>query len=97
MQKPKKGEEEVPVGKTLKKHLNIVFCGHVDAGKSTISGHLMYLTGQVFFSLVFHQRTRYVLDGTGLGGWVGGKEGGREGGRECEREWRGERAKGACI
>ena len=33
--------------KSLKKNLNIVFCGHVDAGKSTISGHLMYLTGQV--------------------------------------------------
>ena len=55
MQKPKK--EEVPAGKTLKKHLNIVFCGHVDAGKSTISGHLMYLTGQVFlfrFSISGH-------------------------------------------
>jgi len=37
----------VVTGKKLKKHLNIVFCGHVDAGKSTISGHLMYLTGQV--------------------------------------------------
>eukprot|EP00761_Pharyngomonas_kirbyi_P010805 gb/GECH01010828.1/.p1 GENE.gb/GECH01010828.1/~~gb/GECH01010828.1/.p1 ORF type:complete len:469 (+),score=121.14 gb/GECH01010828.1/:1-1407(+) len=31
----------------IKKSLNIVFIGHVDAGKSTISGHLMYLTGQV--------------------------------------------------
>uniref|UniRef100_A0A7S0I3M1 Tr-type G domain-containing protein n=1 Tax=Hanusia phi TaxID=3032 RepID=A0A7S0I3M1_9CRYP len=34
-------------GKTLKRHLNIVFVGHVDAGKSTISGHIMYLSGQV--------------------------------------------------
>jgi peptide chain release factor subunit 3 len=33
--------------KTLKRHLNMVFIGHVDAGKSTISGHIMYLTGQV--------------------------------------------------
>eukprot|EP00285_Hemiselmis_virescens_P016658 CAMPEP_0173400684 /NCGR_PEP_ID=MMETSP1356-20130122/48633_1 /TAXON_ID=77927 ORGANISM="Hemiselmis virescens, Strain PCC157" /NCGR_SAMPLE_ID=MMETSP1356 /ASSEMBLY_ACC=CAM_ASM_000847 /LENGTH=566 /DNA_ID=CAMNT_0014360657 /DNA_START=95 /DNA_END=1795 /DNA_ORIENTATION=+ len=33
--------------KTLKRHLNICFIGHVDAGKSTISGHIMYLTGQV--------------------------------------------------
>lgn len=33
--------------KTLKRHLNLVFIGHVDAGKSTISGHMMYLTGQV--------------------------------------------------
>ena len=44
----KAAAEAVPVsGKTLKKCLNIVFCGHVDAGKSTISGHIMYLTGQV--------------------------------------------------
>ncbi len=27
--------------------MNIVFIGHVDAGKSTIGGHLMYLTGGV--------------------------------------------------
>ncbi|KAI3389227.1 hypothetical protein SNEBB_007776 [Seison nebaliae] len=27
--------------------LNIIFCGHVDAGKSTISGQIMYLTGMV--------------------------------------------------
>ena len=25
--------------------MNVVFIGHVDAGKSTISGHIMYLTG----------------------------------------------------
>ena len=25
--------------------LNIVFVGHVDAGKSTIGGHILYLTG----------------------------------------------------
>eukprot|EP00730_Choanoeca_flexa_P008746 TRINITY_DN12531_c7_g1_i5.p1 TRINITY_DN12531_c7_g1~~TRINITY_DN12531_c7_g1_i5.p1 ORF type:complete len:651 (+),score=186.43 TRINITY_DN12531_c7_g1_i5:126-2078(+) len=30
-----------------REHLNIVFIGHVDAGKSTIGGHLMYLTGNV--------------------------------------------------
>ncbi|KAL3986192.1 Elongation factor Tu GTP binding domain family protein [Acanthocheilonema viteae] len=30
-----------------KEHLNMVFIGHVDAGKSTIGGHLMYLTGMV--------------------------------------------------
>ncbi|EDO48034.1 predicted protein, partial [Nematostella vectensis] len=28
-------------------HVNIIFIGHVDAGKSTIGGHVMYLTGQV--------------------------------------------------
>ena len=84
--KKQKEVKELPSGKTLKKHLNVVFCGvcvcvcvcvcvhvcfvcitfvsvaqhrylvcrpcnmcigHVDAGKSTISGHIMYLTGQV--------------------------------------------------
>eukprot|EP00731_Ephydatia_muelleri_P029219 Em0020g863a len=30
-----------------KEILNIVFIGHVDAGKSTIGGHILYLTGQV--------------------------------------------------
>lgn len=35
--------------KTMEKreHLNIIFIGHVDAGKSTIGGHLMFLTGGV--------------------------------------------------
>jgi len=30
-----------------KDHVNVIFIGHVDAGKSTIGGHLLYLTGQV--------------------------------------------------
>lgn len=30
-----------------KPHLNLVFIGHVDAGKSTLSGNILYLTGQV--------------------------------------------------
>lgn len=30
-----------------KERINIVFIGHVDAGKSTIGGQLMYLTGMV--------------------------------------------------
>lgn len=43
--KPKK---RLPSESAIKKeHLNIVFIGHVDAGKSTIGGHIMYLTGQV--------------------------------------------------
>lgn len=37
---PTKKEDE-------KENVNIVFIGHVDAGKSTIGGHIMYLTGQV--------------------------------------------------
>ena len=30
---------------TAKEHLNIVFIGHVDAGKSTMGGNLLYLCG----------------------------------------------------
>mmetsp|Transcript_17002 Transcript_17002/g.35299 ORF Transcript_17002/g.35299 Transcript_17002/m.35299 type:complete len:582 (-) Transcript_17002:187-1932(-) len=30
-----------------RKTINLVFIGHVDAGKSTISGHILYLTGEV--------------------------------------------------
>lgn len=30
-----------------KQHLNIVFIGHVDAGKSTMGGNLLYVTGMV--------------------------------------------------
>ncbi|MDW8034181.1 MAG: GTP-binding protein, partial [Nitrososphaerota archaeon] len=30
-----------------KPHLNLVVCGHVDHGKSTTTGHLLYLTGYV--------------------------------------------------
>ncbi|XP_051116685.1 uncharacterized protein LOC127241597 isoform X2 [Andrographis paniculata] len=30
-----------------KRHLNVVFIGHVDAGKSTIGGQTLYLSGQV--------------------------------------------------
>lgn len=31
----------------VKEHLNIVFIGHVDAGKSTLGGNLLYITGGV--------------------------------------------------
>lgn len=31
----------------VKEHLNIVFIGHVDAGKSTMGGNLLFLTGTV--------------------------------------------------
>lgn len=31
----------------VKEHLNIVFIGHVDAGKSTMGGNILYLTGMV--------------------------------------------------
>ena len=32
---------------SVKEHLNIVFIGHVDAGKSTLGGNLLYLTGTI--------------------------------------------------
>ncbi|KAM3859746.1 eukaryotic peptide chain release factor GTP-binding subunit ERF3A [Diretmus argenteus] len=48
-------EEEIPLSKVVpaqpdapkKEHVNVVFIGHVDAGKSTIGGQIMYLTGMV--------------------------------------------------
>ncbi|XP_077305027.1 eukaryotic peptide chain release factor GTP-binding subunit ERF3A isoform X1 [Lithobates pipiens] len=48
-------EEEITKPKTVvappdapkKEHVNVVFIGHVDAGKSTIGGQIMYLTGMV--------------------------------------------------
>ncbi|XP_057343235.1 eukaryotic peptide chain release factor GTP-binding subunit ERF3A-like isoform X2 [Manis pentadactyla] len=48
-------EEEIPEPKSVdalpgapkKEHVNVVFMGHVDAGKSTIGGQIMYLTGMV--------------------------------------------------
>ncbi|KAF7655696.1 hypothetical protein LDENG_00052280 [Lucifuga dentata] len=48
-------EEEMPMPKVApvqpdapkKAHVNVVFIGHVDAGKSTIGGQIMYLTGMV--------------------------------------------------
>ncbi|XP_076448207.1 eukaryotic peptide chain release factor GTP-binding subunit ERF3A-like [Babylonia areolata] len=44
--KPKKKPSEA-CAKVRKDHVNVVFIGHVDAGKSTIGGHLLYLTGMV--------------------------------------------------
>ncbi|KAL0227761.1 hypothetical protein RCL1_003904 [Eukaryota sp. TZLM3-RCL] len=32
---------------SLMQHLSIVFTGHVDSGKSTLAGHILYLCGQV--------------------------------------------------
>ncbi|XP_025829555.1 eukaryotic peptide chain release factor GTP-binding subunit ERF3A [Agrilus planipennis] len=42
--KPKKPDEESQI---KKEHVNVVFIGHVDAGKSTIGGQIMALTGMV--------------------------------------------------
>ncbi|KAJ3021080.1 translation termination factor GTPase eRF3 [Thoreauomyces humboldtii] len=43
---PEEEEEDEPEEEG-KEHLNIVFIGHVDAGKSTMGGHLLFLTGMV--------------------------------------------------
>ena len=43
----KKNVKTVESVSTEKEHVNIVFIGHVDAGKSTIGGQLMYLTNMV--------------------------------------------------
>lgn len=40
-------EKYDPTTDNSKEHLNIVFMGHVDAGKSTMGGHILLLTGMV--------------------------------------------------
>lgn len=40
-------KEEDLVEADPREHINVVFIGHVDAGKSTLSGNILYLTGQV--------------------------------------------------
>jgi peptide chain release factor subunit 3 len=39
--------ETVDISELSKEHLNIIFMGHVDAGKSTMGGHILLLTGMV--------------------------------------------------
>ena len=45
--KKKTNKPEMQHTVKTKEHLNVVFIGHVDAGKSTIGGQLLYLTGMV--------------------------------------------------
>lgn len=40
-------EKMIKTKKKDKEHLNLVVIGHVDAGKSTLMGHLLFLLGQV--------------------------------------------------
>ncbi|KAI8344076.1 P-loop containing nucleoside triphosphate hydrolase protein [Chlamydoabsidia padenii] len=40
-------DDELVVDMYGKEHLNVVFMGHVDAGKSTMGGNILYLTGMV--------------------------------------------------
>eukprot|EP00592_Proboscia_alata_P014332 CAMPEP_0194393066 /NCGR_PEP_ID=MMETSP0174-20130528/123087_1 /TAXON_ID=216777 /ORGANISM="Proboscia alata, Strain PI-D3" /LENGTH=589 /DNA_ID=CAMNT_0039188701 /DNA_START=41 /DNA_END=1810 /DNA_ORIENTATION=- len=50
-QKPKPVLKEVPIEAVKegdpREHVNLVFIGHVDAGKSTLSGNILYLTDNV--------------------------------------------------
>uniref|UniRef100_A0A8C5JYK2 G1 to S phase transition 2 n=1 Tax=Jaculus jaculus TaxID=51337 RepID=A0A8C5JYK2_JACJA len=43
----RKSKSMVISGAPKKEHVNVVFIGHVDAGKSTIGGQIMFLTGMV--------------------------------------------------
>ena len=44
---PLEAETEIEVDGDPRDHMNIVFIGHVDAGKSTLSGSILYLMGKV--------------------------------------------------
>ncbi|XP_010246356.1 PREDICTED: eukaryotic peptide chain release factor GTP-binding subunit ERF3A [Nelumbo nucifera] len=44
---PENVEEPDENDENKKRHLNVVFIGHVDAGKSTIGGQILFLSGQV--------------------------------------------------
>ncbi|QRV90969.1 Elongation factor Tu GTP binding domain [Ceratobasidium sp. AG-Ba] len=39
--------DSAAIDPNVKQHLNVVFIGHVDAGKSTMGGQLLYLSGMV--------------------------------------------------
>ncbi len=41
------GHRLKPVVCCRRDHLNIVFIGHIDAGKSTLAGQILFLTGGV--------------------------------------------------
>lgn len=47
IKKSMSSQEVVQVEEEKRKNLNIVFIGHVDAGKSTISGHLVSDLGKL--------------------------------------------------
>ncbi|XP_028948169.1 uncharacterized protein [Malus domestica] len=44
---PEPEEEHDDIELDRKRHLNVVFIGHVDAGKSTTGGQILFLSGQV--------------------------------------------------
>ncbi|KAJ1747254.1 translation termination factor GTPase eRF3, partial [Coemansia sp. RSA 1821] len=40
-------EEEMLLNEHFKEHMNVIFIGHVDAGKSTLGGNILFLTEMV--------------------------------------------------
>ncbi|KAJ2383272.1 translation termination factor GTPase eRF3, partial [Coemansia sp. RSA 2611] len=40
-------EEDLMLDEHFKEHLNVIFIGHVDAGKSTLGGQILHVTGMV--------------------------------------------------
>ncbi|PVU92570.1 hypothetical protein BB559_003690 [Furculomyces boomerangus] len=42
-----KEDEEALLNQHFKEHYNIIFIGHVDAGKSTLGGNILFITGMV--------------------------------------------------
>jgi peptide chain release factor subunit 3 len=46
-EEPKREQKVEEAEQDLRDHLNVVFIGHVDAGKSTIAGNILYLTGMI--------------------------------------------------
>ena len=71
------------MGKTDKTHINIVVIGHVDSGKSTTTGHLIYQCGGIdkrtiekfekesaevgFFRVQFFKCADFILNPKSLG------------------------------
>ena len=63
------------MSKPEKPHLNLVFIGHVDHGKSTLVGHLLYLTGNVDERLLkqLEEEAERIGKGSFKFAWLGDK------------------------
>ena len=60
------------MSKSDKPHLNIIIMGHVDAGKSTTTGHLLYLAGAIDERTIkaFEEEAEKMGKGTFKFAWV---------------------------
>ena len=76
LRKPYASEQKKPFGGSLrlseKPHLNLVVIGHVDHGKSTTMGHLLYLTGHIDERTIaeYEKQAAEVKDTTFKFAWV---------------------------